>query len=72
MESNQAVQLMRLASTMLHLLIIKLTLTEVLYFNTLFMFFYPITKDVKTNRIDNLTILLYELTVNIENKLNLI
>jgi len=43
-----------------------------LYFNTLFMFFYPITKDVKTNRIDNLTILLYELTVNIENKLNLI
>ena len=43
-----------------------------MYFNTLFMFFYPITKDVKTNRIDNLTILLYELTVNIENKLNLI
>jgi hypothetical protein len=36
------------------------------------MFSYPITKDVKTNRIDNLTILLYELTVNIENKLNLI
>ena len=40
--------------------------------NTLFLFFYLITKDVKTNRIDNLTILLDNLTVNIENKLNLI
>ena len=43
-----------------------------MYRNTLFLFFYPIAKDFKTNRIDNVIILLYVLTVNLENKLNLI
>lgn len=36
------------------------------------MFFNPITKDFKTNKIDYITIFVYDLTVNIKNKLNLI